>query len=182
MREQAMTKKPQMRRSNAFKKGDPRPPNAGRAKGKRNRTTIMLKEAILKAAELCGEDGKGKQGMTGYLLMLAKKEKPVFARLLEKVLPLQLHMKDETPRQYSPKEAADRLRDRGLPVPPSLLALASPVEQASMVASVLNDEREDGKSDDLDNRRPGGSRTATFEFDDSDPFNLPAPDHEDDET
>jgi hypothetical protein len=33
--------------------------------------------------------------MVGYLTMLAKKERPLFARLLEKV-PLQLHVKGST--------------------------------------------------------------------------------------
>src|SRR3982074_3296129 len=75
-----------------FAKGAPKPANAGRAKGKRNKTTIMLKEAILTAAELCGQDGRGKDGMVGYLKMLAVKERGLFSRLLEKVLPMQLHV------------------------------------------------------------------------------------------
>jgi hypothetical protein len=45
----------------------------------------------------------------------------------------------------TPDEAAARLQERGLPVPPTLLQLTS-------VAHALNDLREDGETDDLDNR------------------------------
>jgi hypothetical protein len=128
-----------------FEKGAPKPATAGRARGKRNKTTIMLKEAILTAAELCGSDGKGRDGMVGYLRMLASKERTLFSRLLEKVLPMQLDLKDTTKKIYTPDEAAARLQERGLPVPPTLLQLTS-------VAHALNDLREDGETDDLDNR------------------------------
>jgi hypothetical protein len=135
-------------RKHAFKKGDPKPPTAGRRKGQPNRTTTLLKDAILRAAELVGQDGRGKNGLTGYLMMLAVREKAVYARLLEKVLPLQLHVADKTDRKYSPAEAAQRLRERNIPVPTSLLALAGP----SMVAHALNDQHEDGVTDHYDNR------------------------------
>jgi hypothetical protein len=123
-------KKSPLARSTSFQKGMPKPPNSGRAKGKRNRTTVMLKEAILTAAELCGQDGKGKDGMVGYLKMLAVKERALFTRLLEKVLPMQLNVEDKTVKMYSAEEAAQRLRERGLPVPPSLLQLAEGLGRA----------------------------------------------------
>jgi hypothetical protein len=130
-----------------FAKNAPRPANSGRAKGRRNRTTVMLKEAILTAAELAGADGKGKDGMVGYLRMLAVKERQLFTRLLEKVLPMQLDVKDDTKKVYSPEEAAARLRERGLPVPPSLIQLTT-------VAHALIHQREDpdelGQRDELD--------------------------------
>jgi hypothetical protein len=131
-----------------FAKGAPKPANAGRAKGKRNKTTIMLKEAILTAAELCGQDGRGKDGMVGYLKMLAVKERGLFSRLLEKVLPMQLHVQENPNRAMTPAEAVERLKERGLPIPPTLLALTS-----AKIADALNDLREDGETDELDNRR-----------------------------
>jgi hypothetical protein len=67
----------------------------GRAKGTPNKTTTLLKEAILKAAELAGEDGKGKGQTIGYLKKLAMEHPPAFAGLLGKVLPLQLAGSDE---------------------------------------------------------------------------------------
>jgi hypothetical protein len=132
-----------------FVKGNVRPPNTGRARGTRNRTTTLLKDAILTAATLVGKDGKGKDGLVGFLMSLTK-EKAVYARLLEKVLPMQVSVEDKT--KYTPAEALQRLRERGLPLPPSLLSLASSTEKALMVASALNDQHGDVVTDHLDNR------------------------------
>lgn len=62
----------------------------GRAKGTPNKTTALLKEAIIKAAEATGEDGKGKGSLTGYCKFLATSEPKAFAQLLGKVLPMQV--------------------------------------------------------------------------------------------
>ena len=62
----------------------------GRAKGTPNKTTMLLKEAIVKAAELTGYDKRGKQGLVGYCRHLAETEPKAFAQLLGKVLPTQL--------------------------------------------------------------------------------------------
>lgn len=67
-----------------------RPKTGGRKKGVPNKTTGLLKEAIMKAAELVGEDGEGKGKTVGYLKMLAKTEPKAFAGLLGRVLPLQI--------------------------------------------------------------------------------------------
>ena len=69
-----------------------KPPAAGkgRVKGVPNKTTRVLKEAILLAAERVGRDGKGQRGITGYLEHLAQREPASFASLLGKILPLQL--------------------------------------------------------------------------------------------
>jgi hypothetical protein len=82
-------------------------------------------------------------------MMLAVKERPVYARLLEKVLPLQLHVADTTPKTCTADEAVERLRQRGIPVPPSLVDLTRGV---ASIAHALNDQREDGETDDLDHR------------------------------
>jgi hypothetical protein len=69
-----------------------KPPNAGkgRPKGSANKTTTALKEAILKAAEDVGMDGKGKEGLVGYLKRVASQDVKAFSALLGKVLPLQV--------------------------------------------------------------------------------------------
>lgn len=66
-----------------------RPPRAGmgRPKGTPNKTTQALKDAILLAAEMVGEDGKGSGGLTGYLVRVAKEDVKAFSGLLAKVLP-----------------------------------------------------------------------------------------------
>jgi len=68
------------------------PPNAGkgRKKGVPNKTTLALKEAILRAAELSGFDTKGEGGLVGYLQRVADEDVKAFSGLLGRVLPLQL--------------------------------------------------------------------------------------------
>ena len=72
--------------------GNAAPPNAGkgRVKGTPNKTTALLKEAIIKAAEAVGSDGNGAGQLTGYCTFLAKEEPKAFAQLLGKVLPMQV--------------------------------------------------------------------------------------------
>lgn len=61
----------------------------GRPKGIPHRHTMVLKEAILMAANNCGEDGRGKDGLLGFLIKEArKKNNTSFMILLGKVLPL----------------------------------------------------------------------------------------------
>ena len=69
-------------------------PGPGRPKGMPNKTTATLKEAILLAAEAVGEDGKGKEGLKGYLVRVAKTDVKAFAGLLGKVLPMQVTGED----------------------------------------------------------------------------------------
>lgn len=58
----------------------------GRAKGTPNKTTALLKDAILKAADQAG----GKDKMVGYLRQQAAENPGPFLALLGKVLPMQL--------------------------------------------------------------------------------------------
>lgn len=65
-------------------------PGPGRPKGTTNKTTALLKEAIIAAAEAEGENGKGKDGLTGYCRLLAREERKAFTGLLGRVLPMQV--------------------------------------------------------------------------------------------
>lgn len=82
-----------------------KPPNAGmgRVKGVPNKTTALLKDAILKAAEAAGGPSKGGQpgGIVGYLEAQAKANPGPFLALLGKVLPLQVTGGDGGPVQVS---------------------------------------------------------------------------------
>ncbi|MEY9235384.1 hypothetical protein ABIF78_007707 [Bradyrhizobium japonicum] len=85
----------QQRRPGTFAPGfDPRrdasqiPPR--RKPGTPNAITRDLKRGIIDAAERYGSDGKGKDGLTGYLFHLAGKHPKAFAGLLGKILPMQV--------------------------------------------------------------------------------------------
>jgi len=69
----------------------------GRAKGTPNKTTKALKDAILMAAEATGCDGKGKDGLVGYLKHVAASDVKAFSTLLGKVLPMQVTGEDGGP-------------------------------------------------------------------------------------
>jgi len=66
----------------------------GRAKGTPNKTTALLKDAILKAAEQAGNK-VGKDGMVSYLALQAEENPGPFMALLGKVLPMQVAGSDE---------------------------------------------------------------------------------------
>src|ERR1700730_10903488 len=74
--------------SKVVRSAKPRPPAAGkgRKKGTPNKTTKLLKDAILKAAEKAG----GKGGLVTYLQAQASKNPGPFMALLGKVLPMQI--------------------------------------------------------------------------------------------
>ena len=65
------------------------PPNAGkgRKKGVPNKTTALLKDAILKAAQ---NAGGGDDGLVNYLTVQAAENPGPFMSLLGKVLPMQV--------------------------------------------------------------------------------------------
>lgn len=74
------------------------PPAAGkgRPKGAKNKTTALLKDAILKAAEQAGNQ-IGDQGLVSYLEDQATKNPGPFMSLLSKVLPMQVTGEDGGP-------------------------------------------------------------------------------------
>ena len=74
------------------KSGNPR----GRPSGSGNKVPTILKEAIIKAAELAG----GEEGLTGYLQAQANANPSAFLGLLGKVLPLQMAGDRENPLQH----------------------------------------------------------------------------------
>lgn len=68
-----------------------RPKTGGRQKGTPNKTTALLKDAILRAAGDAGGEG----GMVGYLTSQARENPGPFMALLGKVLPLQVAGDDD---------------------------------------------------------------------------------------
>ena len=67
------------------------PKTGGRKRGLPNKTTALLKDAVLQAAEAAGD----KEGMVGYLPTQAKQNPTAFISLLGRVLPLQKAANDD---------------------------------------------------------------------------------------
>ena len=67
------------------------PKTGERRKGVVNKTTALLKDAVLQAAEAAGD----KEGMVGYLTVQAKSNPTAFMSLLGRVLPLQKAADDD---------------------------------------------------------------------------------------
>ena len=63
----------------------------GRRRGSVNKTTALLKDAVVQAAEAAGD----KEGMVGYLTAQAKANPTAFMSLLGRVLPLQNAANDD---------------------------------------------------------------------------------------
>lgn len=75
------------------KLGGSRPKTGGRKKGTPNKTTALLKDAVLAAAGNAGKD----EGLVGYLTAQAVLNPGPFMALLGKVLPLQLQGDEDHP-------------------------------------------------------------------------------------
>lgn len=84
--------------SKVEKSGDRKlPPNAGKGRkaGVPNKTTALLKDAILRAAQIAG--GGGDDGIVNYLAVQAEDNPKAFIALLGKVLPMQVTGADGDP-------------------------------------------------------------------------------------
>lgn len=88
-------------------KNGPGKPGPGRPKGVPNRTTTLLKDAILKAAEDAGNNIEPGAGMVGYLTQLAQTEPKAFSTLLGRVLPMQVVGENDGPIQVVVRRYAD---------------------------------------------------------------------------
>jgi hypothetical protein len=73
------------------------PKTGGRKKGTPNKLTGQLKEMILEAAELAGNDLGGEGGTIQYLRTQATLQPAAFMTLLGKVLPMQIAGDEENP-------------------------------------------------------------------------------------
>lgn len=99
------------------KKGDPALPGAGAKRGVPQKMTLLLKDAIVKAAEIVGNNGRGRDGLVGYLARLAVKEPKSFAGLLGRVLPYHITARTDNYHIYGTREEViNALHDRGLPI------------------------------------------------------------------
>jgi len=73
----------------AFKKGDPRPENAGRKEGSQNKLTVTVKECVLDVFNKLQEDPKAN------MLSWAKEEPTEFYKIASKLIPAEITAKVE---------------------------------------------------------------------------------------
>jgi hypothetical protein len=103
-----------------------------------NKSTRIIKDAILAAAGNVGYDGHGKDGLVGYLSRIAREHPQTMCSLLAKLLPLQAKKPEAAKREvYETYEQLDaRLRERGmsLEVYRRLLAIDEEAQQARKAA------------------------------------------------
>jgi hypothetical protein len=121
-----------------FAKGE-----GGRKKGIPNRTTSVLKQAIIAAAEAVGSDGLGKDGLTGYLQMIAEKHPKEMCYLISKVMPLQVSADPDMPQVVVFRSAADVRREldqRGIDI--------------NALANLTNDQSNLGDGSNIDDDTP----------------------------
>jgi hypothetical protein len=130
-----------------FVKGGVKPEGSGRKKGQQNRHTVVLKDCILTAMGMIGRDGKGKDEAEGYLARIALLHPDLFIKLLEKMLPFSLTGGGGGAVQveYSTREEIVlRMKERGLPIPQTLLAAPKRNPKASVIEGEyeeVNDEQ-----------------------------------------
>jgi hypothetical protein len=65
-----------------------------------------LRDGIIAAATQLGEDGKGKDGLIGYLKMIAVKQPAQFTQLLGRLLPYELSGPNGGPVQFAQLDPA----------------------------------------------------------------------------
>lgn len=117
----------------SFKPGNPGGP--GRQVGSVNKITADLKKGIIEAAVKRGSDGKGKDGLVGYLFWLARLEPRSFASLLGRLVPMHI-IADEDPNTTMTREEVEaKLLARGLPLTPIFAIPVSVVQQAQQAAA-----------------------------------------------
>jgi hypothetical protein len=77
---------------------------------------VNLVDAILRAAEQTGEDGKGSGGLVGYFKSVARKHPRLFLSFLAKLPPDAALESEKALQTYTREEFIEQLRKRGLPV------------------------------------------------------------------
>ena len=95
-------------------------PGGDRHKGSKNRIPLLVREAVVIAADELGSDGQGREGLVGWLKNLARRHPTTFAQLLGRLIPMEvaasLTVEDEPAAILSAEEVRRRLAKRGINV------------------------------------------------------------------
>jgi hypothetical protein len=144
-----------------FKKGEPRPENAGRKPGSANRFTRIIKEAILIAAELEGSNGQGAGKLVGYMRKIAREDVRAMAMLIARAMPLQTEVKQQDMRvevtYRTVHEVTLELERRGISTALVERALRQPPQVIDMETEE-DDDAEDADEDEAEPERDGAGK------------------------
>jgi hypothetical protein len=139
-----------------FKKGEKRPPNAGRKLGSINKTTIVLREAAWLAAQLTGDPKReGSEGLVDYLMFAAREHPPAFLALLGRMVPQEVRVDAQTEITYRTVAEIEReIASRGFPIEEiaRLLTQSHPINEGGDADASPEDQVDDSaeKQDDDD--------------------------------
>ena len=93
------------------------PGSGGRPPGSKDKLTRTLKECVLMAGEIVGSDGKGRDGLLGYLTMIARRDPKTYCGLLGRLMPIDVQSTTQQPVTYrTSEEVLDELAARGIGV------------------------------------------------------------------
>ena len=81
----------------------------GRPRGSQNFFTRDMKTAIIDACNELGFDGRGQEGMKGYMKFLGKNFPPVFAALIRAAMPAQVTV--ERVERHKPYESYEEVQE-----------------------------------------------------------------------
>jgi hypothetical protein len=87
----------------------------GRPVGTHNRFTILVKDAIIMACEMHGQDGKGKDELVGYMFKLASEEPKSMAMLLRAVMPIHIEANVGERKYRTEEEVRAICAEHGVP-------------------------------------------------------------------
>ncbi len=90
--------------------------HGGRQAGTPNKTTQLLSELVIQAAERVGSDLNGEDGLVGYLMRVGRQDRKAFGSLFRSLLPLKIKVEPDKSTWTLEDYRADYER-RGLEMP-----------------------------------------------------------------
>jgi hypothetical protein len=100
-----------------FKKGQPRPKNAGRKKASVNKTTRDIREAVIAAGEQYGYDGNGLDGLTGAFRRVFHLKPEAWSAIAAKCMPSQHTIRQGRPKDCSTSFSNPMIQGPLVPIP-----------------------------------------------------------------
>ena len=147
-------------------------------KGRPNRISHEVKDALLKAAAKVGSDGKGKDGLIGYWERIARDNPTLTAKILAKIMPIDMRREElYVDQQLRNKELNQQMQPSALLGAMALQQLTSEqlrIIRDSLLAYVQEERELAGLNRPSLKRldKPNSNRIIEAEFENFDDTNL----------